>query len=71
MGMGGVYREVVRPERIERSGKTTVTTTVPYALREIRDAVLESPMERGVAESYDKLAELLASTPVSWDSSRL
>ena len=84
MGMGGVYREIVRPERlvatekfddpwyegealdttvfVERGDKTTVTTTVLYASREVRDAVLKSPMERGVAESYDKLAEVLAST---------
>ena len=84
MGMGGVYREIVRPERlvatekfdeawyegealdttvfVERDGKTTATTTVLYASREVRDAVLKSPMERGVAESYDKLAEVLAST---------
>jgi uncharacterized protein YndB with AHSA1/START domain len=84
MGMGGVYREIVRPERIvatekfddpwyegealdtmvfvERGGKTTATTTVLYASREVRDAVLKSPMDRGVAESYDQLAEVLAST---------
>jgi uncharacterized protein YndB with AHSA1/START domain len=82
MGMGGIYREIVRPERlvatekfddpwyegealdttvfVERAGKTTVTTTVRYASQEVRDAVLKSPMERGVAESYDKLAEVLA-----------
>ena len=41
---------------------TTVTTTVRYASREVRDGVLKSPMESGVAQSYDKLAELLAST---------
>jgi uncharacterized protein YndB with AHSA1/START domain len=85
MGMGGVYREVVRPERlvatekfdeswyegdaldttvlVEKGGKTTVTTTVLYASREVRDAVLKTPMARGVAESYDKLDEVLASTP--------
>ena len=85
MGMGGVFREIVRPGRlvatekfddpwyegealdttafVERGGKTTATTTVLYASREIRDAVLKSPMEKGVAESYDKLAELLARTP--------
>jgi uncharacterized protein YndB with AHSA1/START domain len=83
MGMGGVYREVVLPERlvatesfddpwypgeaidttvlVEESGKTTVTTTVVYESEEIRDAVLESGMARGVAESYDMLAEYLAS----------
>ena len=85
MAMGGVYREIVRPERIvctekfddpwyegdaidttifvERAGKTTMTTTVLYGSKEIRDAVLKSPMESGVAKSYDKLAEVLAATP--------
>jgi len=85
MGMGGVYREIVRPERIvctekfddpwyegdaidtttfvERGGKTTMTTTVLYASKEIRNAVLKSPMESGVAKSYDKLAEVLAAIP--------
>jgi len=84
MGMGGVFREIVRPERIvcteqfddpwyegeavdtttfvEKGGKTTVTTTVLYASKKIRDAVLKSPMETGVAKSYDKLAEVLASS---------
>jgi uncharacterized protein YndB with AHSA1/START domain len=83
MGMRGVYREIVRPERlvstevfddpwyegeavdtmvlVERDGKTTVTTTVRYASREVRDAVIKSGMATGVAEGYDKLAELLAS----------
>jgi uncharacterized protein YndB with AHSA1/START domain len=85
MGMGGIYREIVRPERIvctekfdepwyegdaidttvfvEKGGKTTVTTTVLYASKEVRDGVLKSPMEGGVAKSYDKLAEVLASAP--------
>jgi uncharacterized protein YndB with AHSA1/START domain len=45
---------------VERDGKTTLTTTVLYDTKEIRDAVLRSPMEEGVAASYDKLAELLA-----------
>jgi len=83
MGMGGVYREIVPPERlvsterfddpwyegealdtivlVEHDGQTTVTTTVLYESQEIRDAVLESGMARGVAESYDALAELLPS----------
>jgi uncharacterized protein YndB with AHSA1/START domain len=83
MGMGGVYREIVPPERlvatesfddpwypgealdttvlVEEGGKTTATTTVLYESEEIRDAVLESGMARGVAESYDVLAEYLAS----------
>jgi uncharacterized protein YndB with AHSA1/START domain len=45
---------------VEQGGKTTLTTTVRYASKEIRDAVLKSPMETGVAASYDKLAEMLA-----------
>jgi uncharacterized protein YndB with AHSA1/START domain len=83
MGMGGVFREIVRPERlvvterfdeswypgeavdttvlVEQGGKTTVTTTVLYESKEARDAVLKTPMATGVAESYDKLAEYLAS----------
>jgi hypothetical protein len=35
---------------------------VRYASREVRDAVLKSPMESGVAKSYDALDEVLAST---------
>jgi uncharacterized protein YndB with AHSA1/START domain len=83
MGMGGVYREIVRPQRIvatevfdnpwyegeavsttvleEQGGQTTVTITARYASQEVRDGVLESGMTRGVDESYDKLAEVLAS----------
>jgi uncharacterized protein YndB with AHSA1/START domain len=82
MGMGGVYREIVSPERlvatekfdqawypgesvsttvfVEQGGKTTITQTVLYQSREARDAVLKSGMEKGVAASYDRLAELLA-----------
>lgn len=45
----------------EVDGKTTLTATVSYPSREIRDAVIASGMEHGAAESYDKLAEMLAS----------
>jgi uncharacterized protein YndB with AHSA1/START domain len=45
----------------EQDGRTTVTTTMLYVSQEARDAVLKSGMERGVAASYDQLAELLAS----------
>jgi hypothetical protein len=34
---------------------------VLYPSQEVRDAVIKSGMEHGAAESYDKLAELLAS----------
>lgn len=80
MGMRGVYREIVRPERsvhmesfddypgesqvtsifAEQAGKTTLTVTVLYPSREVRDIVIKSGMEHGAAETYDRLAELLA-----------
>jgi uncharacterized protein YndB with AHSA1/START domain len=81
MGMRGVYREIVPPERsvhmesfddypgesqvtgafVEQGGQTTLTATVLYPSQEVRDIVINSGMEHGAAESYDKLAELLAS----------
>jgi len=81
MGMGGVYREVLKPDRIvatevfdeawypgeavdtivlvERDGKTTLTQTICYNSRETRDAVLKSPMQYGMAMSYDRLEQVL------------
>ena len=81
MGMGGVYREIVAPERlvqtesfdeawyegealdtlvlVEQGGKTTLTQTMLLASQEIRDAVLKSGMESGVARSYDRLEGML------------
>jgi uncharacterized protein YndB with AHSA1/START domain len=47
---------------VEQAGKTTVTQTMLYESREARDSVLKSGMEKGVAASYDRLAELLAYT---------
>jgi uncharacterized protein YndB with AHSA1/START domain len=44
---------------VEHDGRTTLTSTVLYASRKGRDTVLSYPMERGVAEAYDRLAELL------------
>ena len=83
MGMGGVYREIVAPERlvatekfyearypgeavdtlvlVEQDGRTILTQTMLLESREARDGVLKSGMEQGVAASYDRLAELLAS----------
>ncbi|MFZ0816368.1 MAG: SRPBCC family protein [Candidatus Sulfotelmatobacter sp.] len=83
MGMGGVYREVIAPERIvatevfdeawypgeavdtivfvEQEGKTTLTQTILYNSRETRDAVLKSPMQTGMAASYDRLEKFLPS----------
>ena len=82
MGMSGVYREIVPPERsvhtesfddypgesvvtavwVEEGDKTTLTAAVLYASQEVRDAVIKSGMEHGAAESYDRLAEMLAGT---------
>jgi uncharacterized protein YndB with AHSA1/START domain len=84
MGMRGVYREILRPERsvhmesfddypgesqvtavfTEEAGKTTMTATVQYYSKAIRDIVIQSGMEHGAAESYDKLAALLASPEI-------
>ncbi len=83
MGMGGIYREAVSPERIvatevfdeawyagealntivltERDGKTTLTQTILYNSSETRDAVLKSPMQHGMAMSYDRLETFLPS----------
>jgi len=47
---------------VEKDGKTTMTATVLYPSKEVRDIVIQTGMEHGAAESYDKLAELLAST---------
>ena len=44
----------------EARGRTTLTVTVAYPSRQVRDAVLAMGMEHGAAESYDKLADLLA-----------
>jgi uncharacterized protein YndB with AHSA1/START domain len=54
---------------VEQEGKTTLTATVLYPSKEVRDIVLKSGMEHGAAESYDKLAELLAS-PAAQGSSQ-
>ena len=43
----------------EHDGKTTLTATARYDSKEVRDAVVESGMEHGAAETYDRLAELL------------
>lgn len=49
----------------ESEGRTTLTVTVLSPSREVRDAVIAHGMEHGAAESYDKLAELLAETQVA------
>jgi uncharacterized protein YndB with AHSA1/START domain len=44
----------------EQNGKTTLVVTSLAPSKEIRDAVIASGMEHGAAETYDRLAELLA-----------
>jgi uncharacterized protein YndB with AHSA1/START domain len=48
---------------VEQAGRTLMTTTMLYVSRKARDGVLKSPMEGGVAQSYNKLAEILESMP--------
>lgn len=47
----------------EENGRTVLSATIRYASREARDAVLASGMEHGAAESYDRMAALLAEHP--------
>ena len=65
---GSVHTEIIDPFPVEslvttvleeKSGRTTLTGTVLYPSKEIRDMVAKSGMEHGAAETYDKLAELL------------
>ena len=44
----------------EAGGRTTLTLTVTYASREVRDMVLKTPMADGLGESYDMLEKALA-----------
>jgi uncharacterized protein YndB with AHSA1/START domain len=44
----------------ERDDKTTLIVTILYPSKKVRDTVIKSGMEHGAAESYDKLAEMLA-----------
>jgi uncharacterized protein YndB with AHSA1/START domain len=86
MGMGGIYKEILAPERIvatekfeqawypgeavgtvvltEKAGKTTLTQTILYDSRAARDIVISSPMEQGLAASYEQLEKLAASSEV-------
>lgn len=45
----------------ESAGTTTLSQTIRYATKEIRDAVLKTPMESGMRAGYDALDNLLAS----------
>ena len=45
---------------VERDGNTTLTTRSLAPSREARDAVLQSGMEKGAAETWDRLEEYVA-----------
>lgn len=51
---------LITTELAEAKGITTMTATLQYVSRAARDGVLASPMEGGVAESYRRLAAVLA-----------
>jgi len=50
---------------VERDGRTTLTCVSLAPSREIRDAVIQSGMEHGAAETYDRLADMLAGKAAS------
>ncbi len=50
--------ELTEPDRAAPR-TTRLTTMLRFPSREVRDHVLGTPMERGVGESYDRLARLL------------
>ena len=54
---------IVTQEFVAAGDFTLFNTTVLYASPETRDAVLASPMEKGVAESFRRLDEFLAAHP--------
>src|SRR5258708_15039446 len=85
MGMRGVYREIVPPERsvhmesfddypgesqvtavfTDQRSKTTLTATVLYPSREVRDIVIKSGMEHPAPQSSATLPPFLTSTLLS------
>ena len=49
-------------EFTEAQGRTTLVTTLRYASKQVRDAVLQSPATSGMEAGFTLLDELLAST---------
>ncbi|MFI6502561.1 SRPBCC domain-containing protein [Nonomuraea typhae] len=43
----------------EHGARTTLTTTITYPSREVRDVALRSPMERGAGEGFARLDAVL------------
>jgi uncharacterized protein YndB with AHSA1/START domain len=44
----------------EQAGKTTITQRVLYPSKQARDAALKTGMQEGMSQSFDRLAEYLA-----------
>ena len=44
----------------ERDGRTLLTTRSKFASKEDRDGMIQSGMEKGLTETHDRFAELLA-----------
>jgi uncharacterized protein YndB with AHSA1/START domain len=80
IGQTGIYREIVRGERIvnteswedwdagetlvttiltEENGKTTLTSTIVFPSKDVRDTVVKNGLSRGVTDSYNQLAATL------------
>jgi len=47
----------------ETAGRTTMTMTISYPSQAVRDAALATGMTGGMAQSYDRLDTVLASSP--------
>lgn len=44
----------------EEHGRTTITQRVRYSSKEVRDAALKTGMQKGMSETFDRLATYLA-----------
>ena len=56
-------QQLVSSVLADQGDRTILTTTIRYPSKEARDATIRSGMERGVAASYDRLEDILASVP--------
>lgn len=59
-GPEGSENSVLTATFDEHDGRTTVTTVCTYPSKEVRDMVVESSMEKGAQESYDRIDDILA-----------
>jgi uncharacterized protein YndB with AHSA1/START domain len=57
---GGDWPETINTLLLsEKDGKTTITQRMLYPSKEARDAALQTGMQDGMSESFDRLAEYL------------